>query len=861
MRFRPTFLFPSALASLSLLANAAAWSEEPVTELERFIAEESAIAASGDILPTSRPVGSVFGSLPVSDLPRAVTVLTPELLRQFDIQDFSDLERIGAGTQQINYYGVPGVPSLRGTKGAVFFNGVQRAWQRNEMPLSFGSLEAMDVVKGPAPAHFGASQVGGYVNLLPKSPYFDRARGSLLLEIGPHDHYRAQADTGGPVLLHDRPSAYRLSLTAQHANSYYDRVGNDFISLYGALKSRVAEGVTVFTGAEYFRFRSNENAGWNRPTQALVDRGEYVIGEPVSIVSPAWGGRAVRTLVEFPFTYHLAPPFGSPLLALALPGDVARARIPAGHRALMLDLNDPATVAQVYRVLPAASVPAFASPGLQPVTVAALQQVNAGTQDVYVYTPAYFAAGGEVLTERISGRTVLADTADFADSTNLLYFLDVEHTRHPERMLKGQFLLDAIRTSKLSTYGYGVATEQLVWEAKLQAREEFELGRGLDVTYGVSARHTDAKLLQDFFAEPFSRRDITRAEVSPNTVILAGPQRGPDGRNFWSPTTQGGANAHSRLWQFSGFAHAHARLTSRLSAFSSLLVAHAPYRTRYPAEVDLVPPNDPRRQPVSDKKNYTSFSVSPVMEVAPGLKVYATWQHGTALDPLTGGAIAGEGNFARHDLQEAGAKFEGTDGRWFASLAAYRWDQTAFDERSNRAEPLEGRGVELEMTAAVTDRLTLIGSANHQRVRRNLPLVFRAGPYSEEQWALYGGVLAFQSGPSRPASNPSLIYPGSPESQVKLFAVYRWDHGLTISGGPIWSAAYWHNFDRTIRLPSTLVWHGSVSYQRPRWEVRVALENLSDEDYFTSAEPVFAANTLITKAPEFSARISMTFKF
>ena len=169
--------------------------------------------------------------------------------------------------------------------------------------------------------------------------------------------------------------------------------------------------------------------------------------------------------------------------------------------------------------------------------------------------------------------------------------------------------------------------------------------------------------------------------------------------------------------------------------------------------------------------------------------------------------------------------------------------------------------MELELTAAVTDRFTLIASANHQRVKRNSPLVFRPGPYNEQQWALYGGVLAFQPAPGRPASNPELIYPGSPEAQLKLFGVFRFENGWRVSGGPIWSQAYWHNFDRTIRLPETLVWHGSISYQRPRWEATVTLENLTNEDYFTSAEPVFAANTIITKAPEFNAKLSVTLRF
>ena len=844
-----------------LAATVHAQTSETVTELERFIAEESAIADSGDVLPTSRPVGSVFGPLAVVDLPRSVTVLTPELMRQFDIQDFSDLARIGAGAQQINYYGVPGSPTLRGAKGGVYFNGIQRAWQRNEMPLSFGSVEAMDVVKGPAPAHFGAGQVGGYANLIPKSPYFDRARGSLMVEVGEHDRYRAQLDVGGPLLLGGRPSAYRISLTGQSADSYYDRVGNDFVSIYGALKARLGDGLALFAGAEYFDFRSNENAGWNRPTQALIDRGEYVIGEPPAITSPAWGGRAVRTLLEFPITHHLAPAFSSPLHALAIPGDVARERIPQSLRALMLDLNDPAAVAQAYRVLPAASVPPFANPALQPVAAAALAQVAIAPQDAFVYTPAYFAAGGEVLTARIEGSTVLADEADYANSSNLLSFFELENTRHPRRTVRFQGLLDLIKTDKLSTYGYAIMTEQLVAETKLTVVEAFDWLEGLTLTYGGSVRFTDAKILQDFFAEPFSRRDITRRSISPNTVILTGPQRGPDGRNFWSPTTQGGANAHSKLWQWSGFAVAENHLTSRLATFTSVLLTHAPYTTQYPPEVDLVPANDPRRVRVRDRKTFASLSFSPILEVLPGVNVYGTFQRGTSLDSIMGGAIVGKENFAKNELLEAGVKTTWGDGRGFAALSVYDWEQTAFDQRTNRAEPLDGRGAEFEVTYQPTDRLTLLASASVQRVRRHSPLPFRAGPYAERDWALYGGVMGFQSAPGVPANNPDLVYPGTPEAQVKLFAIYTFESGFGLSGGPIWSDAYWHNFDRTLRLPATVVWHGSLFYRRPKWEAAVAVENLTDEDYFFGADPVFAANTIITKAPGTTAKVSVTVKF
>lgn len=833
----------SLLVALACAAIGRA-SEPGVVELEEFITTETALAEPGGVLPTSRPFFSFFGEQPVLDVPRSVTVLTPELMERENLQSFRDLGRIGAGTQQINYYGVPGAPSLRGTRAAVFFDGMQRAFQRNEMPLSFGSLEAIDVVKGPAPAQFGASLPGGYVNLVPKSPYFDRRRGSLRLELGAYDAWRAQLDLGGPLLLAQRPAAFRVSITGQLADSYYDRIGNDYLSLYGALKMRTAADVTLFTGAEYFRFKSNENAGWNRPTQRLIDAGEYVVGEPLSIVSPAWGGVADRTLLAV-----------NP--ALVVPAEVVATAVAGGgisavQRDALLDLSDPAGRAAAYG--------AFTS---------AQQASIAPATSGYLYTPAYFAAGGSVFTRKIEGSTVLSDERDYADSENVLYFLELERAPGDGAALKGQFLLDRIATEKLSSYGYAINTRQLVLEAKATAARELPVGRGMRLTYGASARFTDAEMLQDFSVEPFSRRDITQPLVSPNSVILSGPQRGPDGKNFWSATAQGGANAHSKLWQFSGFAFAANRITDAVSSYTSLLVAHAPYETQYPDDVDLVPPADPRREPVRDARDYYSASFSPVIRVAEQVNLYGTFQYGTSLDPLQGGAIVGRGNFARSQLVEAGAKSALFEGRLYAALAAFSWRQTRFDDRTNNAEPLRGRGVELEATFAPGEKFSLTGSLGWQRVWRLSDLGFRAMPLSEQQIALFGGVLNNQFGPAifnpaagrRPALNPALIYPGTPETQAKLLAIVELGRGFGISGGPIWSAGYWHNFDHTLRLPSSLVWNGSLFYRGGRFDAALWVENISGEDYFLGAEPVFGANTLLTKAPGRNARFSVTLKY
>ncbi|MCF3648552.1 TonB-dependent receptor plug domain-containing protein [Synoicihabitans lomoniglobus] len=816
-----------------------------MTELAAFIATETALATSGDLLPTSRPTSSIFDTQSVLDAPRSVTVLTPEMLKRFDIQDFDDLGKIGSGTQQTNYYGVPGSPILRGAIGGVYFDGLQRAYQRNEMPLSFGAFESLDVVKGPAPSHFGAGQAGGYTNLIPKTPYFDRRRTVLTTEIGTDDHYRAQIDTGAPFLLGDRPAAYRVSLTAQLGGTPYDRVNNDFVSLYGSIKVQLASDLTLFTGAEAFRFKSNENAGWNRPTQQLIDESRYVIGEPINIASSAWDGRANRDAI-YTNTALVVP-------AAIVDAAAASDRMTPAQRDAMLNLSDPADRAIAYA-------------GFSAADLATIDQTSSG----YQYTPAYFAAGGTVFTTPISAGTVLASDEDFADADNLLYFAKLVQQRASGATLTGQFLLDYIHTNKISTYGYAVSTDQLVLEAKITHQQSLDW---LDskLTLGASARHTHATLLQDFFDEPFSRRDITRPAVSANSVIPVGSQTDPNGVNFWSPTSQGGANAESRLWQTSLFGYLESHPTDTLTTYLSVLATHAPYRTTYPDGVDRIAADDPARDPVSDEKNYTSFSFSPVWAVTPQTRLYATFQYGTSLDPIDGGAIVGKGNFAENQLEEIGVKMSLTEDTLFASLSAYQWEQTAFSVRDNAAQELEGRGVEFELTYAPSDTFALIASVGHQRINRLTPLGFRSIPLTEEQWALYGGQLtnnfsgvsaAPGYGPySRPDSNPNLEYPGAPQNQAKLHAQFALPAGFDLGVFLIWSDAYWHNFDRTMRLPATTAIDARLSYTTDHWDIALHGTNLTDADVFYGAEPVFSANTLLTKAPGPGAKLVFTRRF
>lgn len=825
MRFFPMRISPTLTSLLLLLNGVATVAQTPpqpgggaVTVLEKFIITESAGYRTGDVLPTSRPVDSVFGEgQSVLDLPRAVTVLTPELMRRFDLQSLGDLGRIGAGTQPANYFGIAGTPYLRGVKASVFFNGMARAYQRNEMPVSFGSLEALDLVKGPAPSHLGPVPEGGYANFIPKSPYFDRARGSIAVTAGTYGYRRAQIDYGSPVMLGSRPAAYRVSLTAQNADSYWDNVGNDYVSAYGALKVRLGENVSLSTGTEYYDFHSNENPGWNRVTQDLIDRGEYIIGESQNIVSAAWGGIADQSLITFPGAFTGQP---------------------ANFRAL---------------ILPTATAEARLAPGLL-----ALMEDRRASDGGYRYTQAYFDAGGKPLTDKIDGSTVLSDPTDYANARDFLWFLDLVSTRNPDRTITWKSLVEQLETDKHSSYGYGMATEQLIVENKLLVEQRELHPADTTLIYGASLRYSYGWTVQDFAAEPFNRRDISRPTISANSRVPTGGDLDPNGRNLWSASI--GGSTESDLGQGALFATARTRWAEQFDTILSLRAESLRYSADLPVEVNRATLAQRLAAERSGEKHHGSGSLSTVWRVRPDTTLYASYQRGTALQPGQGGTVNSKSNFASAELKELGAKLSLLDGRLFAGLAAYQWENARFNDRENRAERLRGRGVEFELTWAPTDKLSVIASAGSQRVFRLDPLGFRARYGTPERIALESG--SFDAGVTpTPALNPQLIYPGTPEAQAKFDVAWQITAAWGWSVGAVWSHAFYHNFERTLVLPESLVWRSSLHWQRGSWQVRLSVENLFNEDYFLGADPTFSHNDLVTKAAPTEGKATVTWAF
>lgn len=795
-----------------------------VLTMEEFIVRETNAQALDSLMPTDRPIGGAFlGQVNILDLPRSATVLSPEAMKQLSVESFSDLDRVGAGLTRPNIFGIPGLPFVRGDNASVFFNGIMRIPNQNETPTSFGSFESMEIHKGPAPAQFAPTNAGGYVEAIPKTPYFDRQRGSLEFTLGKYDSYKVQADVGGPFELLGKPMAYRVSITQQNAESYYDNVKNDYTSVYAALKGQISPKLSFFTGGEYYNFKSNENAGWNRVTQDLIDNGNYVIGtaDPNLIAtSGPYAGYADVSTIGWPAQTAVTNGVYNPNIALVVPAAAFQA---------------------VYGT-PANADGSYASGPASQMTL-----VNyGGSLYGYKYTPGYFSAGGEAITQKISGSTVLSDSSDYANSQIGVWFGDLVW-QGEDRKITLKSYVESMETEKVSSYGFAHFSEGYAVNEKLLIEESHNIfGIPFMFQYGLDWRRTEVNDANDFNYEPFNRRDITQSLIRPWDVVLTGPDVD------WAFIS----GQKSVLDQYGIFLQTRADFTKYLTVYAGARHELAKFSVR--ASADEQPGTTPW---VDGDEEYQSYSINPVIKVTNWWSIYGALQEGMALQPNQTGGVSGNQNFIDAPFREVGTKFSLFDNKLYLSFATYRFEKSVFSNTiiGNSESAYESKGYEIEAVYKPVRGLTIMGSIGDQKSKYKNGFPFTTRPLTEEEVALSSGAIQYLGDATRYANNPNKYRSGYPQFAANLFAVYEFENGFGIGAGPQYKSSFFNDNERTIKLPNALIWNANLFYRGRTWEVFLRLNNITSEDYFIGSS--FAPTMIVTKAEPFNWEVSVKYKF
>ena len=282
MKHTPLHALLTALAVAGLTGSLAAQTTSGETvKMDKF--EVNSVPIEQQILPTSRPFNSVFGTDDnIIDVPRNVTIISRQQLTDISITDVLDFSKLTSSAFTTTNFGAPSNVSIRGQSADTFVNGVRAriTSNGNGLPVDFNSVESVNIVKGPATAVQGSSMyVGGFIDLVTKRPYFDTSKGSVSYTLGSYNTNRWTLDTGGPI---SKELAYRFSYSGENTDGFYIDGHKRTNSFYGAITWRPTQTYELFINSQWFSANYTENWGINRVTQDLIDNGRYITGTNIN---------------------------------------------------------------------------------------------------------------------------------------------------------------------------------------------------------------------------------------------------------------------------------------------------------------------------------------------------------------------------------------------------------------------------------------------------------------------------------------------------------------------------------------------------------------------------------------------------
>ncbi len=287
-RLRPgVSLFALALAALwgpgamAQTAPAASASESAEPVREEIIV--NGVPPEENIMPTTRSNSSIYGlDLNVMDIPRNTTMLSKEQLQAVNIEDPRSFSYLTSSSYTDSAFGGPNVPRIRGQYGDIFYNGMRSGFTSTGYgaPLSFNSIETIDITKGPASVIAGPGPgVGGSADFLTKRPGLQTEAGEATFTFDTLGVRRWTFDYNDPVIPGD--FAWRVSYSGEDNDSYFTGHYIDQQAVYAAFTWLPSENYTIDFNTEAVVSNYEENVGVNRVNQQLINSGLYLTGAPI----------------------------------------------------------------------------------------------------------------------------------------------------------------------------------------------------------------------------------------------------------------------------------------------------------------------------------------------------------------------------------------------------------------------------------------------------------------------------------------------------------------------------------------------------------------------------------------------------
>ncbi|MBG1261088.1 TonB-dependent siderophore receptor [Nostoc commune] len=230
--------------------------EKPTTEAPAAQADEPielVVTGEQDGYRVQDSTTATKTDTPLRDIPQSIQVIPRQVLEDRKPRTLTEaVETVsGVSSADTNFNAPAGTYILRGfEQGGNLRNGYRDV---NGYGLTgLGTIERVEVLKGPASVLFGAVEPGGVINVITKQPLSEPYY-NLGLEVGNRGFVQPSIDFSGP-LNDDKTLLYRLNASYQNSNGFQDFVNTNLTTIAPSISWKLGDRTEVNLYYEYINF-------------------------------------------------------------------------------------------------------------------------------------------------------------------------------------------------------------------------------------------------------------------------------------------------------------------------------------------------------------------------------------------------------------------------------------------------------------------------------------------------------------------------------------------------------------------------------------------------------------------------------
>ena len=735
---------------------------------------------------------AAFGvNKPLVDTPRSVTVINDQLLDRYNIKTVYDFTAVAAGTSTGSYFGIPGSLNVRGTIADTYFMGFQQITNIATYPTPVDASSSVDLVRGPPSPAYGAGQIGGYLNFIPKSAlendarYLNQPTGAMSLTYGSYNQREGTVEGGAPFTLAGRQAGIYVFLEGTDSDSYYIGQHPKGLTAQVTLNVDLGPSWDLSASAQYIDSTGYlKDLGWNRVTQNLINNDQYISGSALMpIVQP---GQQFITIADY---------------------QAANAKAPGGI--------------QQY-VLPALGV--LATPNQY-------TELNPAT----------------VRLVKLSPRQTAISPDDINNANTPLLYLGLSHVFGTSGTLKLESFTQYLDALNYQSVGFATRFRTTVNEERITYDDKRDFGAALKMesvigaSYRFTDAHSDAYLNSGVGSQ--DRWDLSQPQTSDEIFNAVFGMPNHDGYQWDNATVSRQQDLGLFLLE-DLLLFQHLDITGGVRDDNYWLdsidtgpfadVSGAPYTINANT-------GRPNAYWLTSHSNPISYNISASFP-NPYLVPYITYAKSYSLNVDQGDAIIpalifNNSAIGSSTLAEVGAKTSQFGGRLYGAFDFYRQENQYLGAHSSGIESQVGEGFEAELRYLVNQFLGITGTVTDQHVRQ-LGAGGGSGPFLVLTPA-EAGITGIQGYAGEFETNAKFLGLGNgynlhttPRLSASLFATFDYHRSWGLTGGFTYNSWTGGSIPGSIRLPAyTLVKAGAyLMIKGIRADLYV--DNLFDKRYF-----------------------------